>query len=135
VSIFVAEMKKAFASILLVVYAMVSTGFVVSVHYCMDQVNAVQLGDAARDKCNKCGMPVKAAGGCCKDEVKVYKLQVDQAFAKFAKADFSLPAILSSHSGFLLAPLFSEVKINAPIAHGPPLSEQDTYLQNRVFRL
>lgn len=135
VSIFVIEMKQVVASILLLVYFVVSTGFVVSVHYCMDKVNAVQLGDAARDKCNKCGMPLKDKKGCCKDEVRVFKMQVDQAFAKFVKTDFSLSPDLSSHSQFFLATLFREIKLSAPVAHGPPLSEQDTYLQNRVFRL
>lgn len=134
-SIFVEEMKKVFTAILLFVYVVVSTGFVVSVHYCMDRVNAVQLGDAARDKCNKCGMPLKEAGGCCKDEVKVFKLQVDQWFAKFAKAEFSVPPVISALNDFLLSPLIGEIKLDAPVAHGPPLSEQDTYLQNSVFRL
>lgn len=128
-------MKKAFASLLLVVYFLVSTGFVVSVHYCMDKVNSLQLGDVVRDKCGKCGMPLKDAGGCCKDEVKVFKMQVDQVFAKVVKADFSLPDVVSSYSQFLLTPLIREIKINAPLAHGPPLSKTDTYLQNCVFRL
>jgi len=128
-------MKKAVAFILLSVYFVVSTGFVVSVHYCMDRINGVQLGDSSHDKCGKCGMPLKDNKGCCKDEVKVYKLQMDQSFAKFVKADFSIPFIATHRSDLLLAPLVPAIETAAPLAHGPPLSKQDTYLQNRVFRL
>lgn len=80
-------------------------------------------------------MPLKDNKGCCKDQVKVYKLQIDQSFAKFIKTDFSLLSVAVVHSDFLLAKGFTETKNNVPLAHGPPLSKQDAYLQNRVFRL
>jgi hypothetical protein len=128
-------MKKLFASILLLVYFTVSTGFVVSIHYCMNKVDSVQLGDSSSDECNKCGMHIEDSGGCCKDDVKMVKMQVDQSFAKITTPDFSLQ---------LAPPVFYESCLFAysnspeekyPLAHGPPLSKQDTYLQNCVFRL
>ncbi len=128
-------MKKLATSILLLVYFVVSTGFVVSVHYCMDKVNAIQLGDVADDECNKCGMTIEDSDGCCKDDVKVIKMQVDQVIAKVLQADFSLPAIASFATQFLFTPLFSKIEKSEPVAHGPPLSEQDIYLQNGVFRI
>ena len=128
-------MKKAAASILLLLYFVVSTGFVVSVHYCMDKINAVELGHVSNDECGKCGMYISDSDGCCKDEVKVVKMQVDQALAKLVKADFSLPLLFPQTTEFLFTPLFHKMEKTEPVAHGPPLSEQDTYLQNCVFRI
>jgi hypothetical protein len=128
-------MKKLAASILLLIYIVVSTGFVVSVHYCMDQLNSVELGHVTDSKCNDCGMIIEDSDGCCKDEVKVMKMQVDQAIAKLVKADFSLPLVSSFSTQFLFTPLIGDAKPDQPVAHGPPLSKQDTYLQNRVFRI
>jgi len=128
-------MKKLAASILLLIYFTVSTGFVVSVHYCMNKLDSVQLGDDSSEECGKCGMHVEDSGGCCKDDVKLVKMQVDQAFAKVLSADFSfhteLPVTIDHYS----APLQNSIQEEYPLAHGPPLSEQDTYLKNCVFRL
>ncbi len=120
---------------MLCLYFVVSTGFVVSVHYCMDEVNAVELGDNTRDECNRCGMTITDSDGCCKDEVKVIKVQVDQLIAKLMTADFSLPLIASATTEYLFTPLFDKIEKSIPVAHGPPLSAQDTYLQNCVFRI
>ena len=128
-------MKKLFASILLLVYFTVSTGFVVSVHYCMNKVDSVQLGDTSSDECNKCGMHIESSGGCCKDDVKMVKMQVDQSFAKITVPNFSLPAVLPLVYDSYFTSYSKSVDESYPLAHSPPLSKQDTYLQNCVFRL
>jgi hypothetical protein len=128
-------MKKLVASAMLVLYFVVSTGFVVSIHYCMDEVNAVELGASELDECGTCGMTITDNDGCCKDEVKVVKVQTDQLLSKLVKADFSLPIIMSTTTSFLFTPLFNTTASSAPVAHGPPLSGQETYLQNCVFRI
>jgi hypothetical protein len=128
-------MKKLLASILLLVYFTVNTGFVVSVHYCMDKVDSVKLGDTDSDECAKCGMHMEDSNGCCKDDVKMVKLQADQAFAKVTAPDFSLPVLSQTFNEFSFSAVISSVTENYPLAHGPPLSEQDTYLLNCVFRI
>ena len=128
-------MKKAFAFVLLLVYFVVSTGFVVSVHYCMDKIKSLQLGERTRKACDECGMPIKDNKGCCKDKVSLVKMQLDQTVNKFAKADFSIPAIDSSTAAFLFTPVINTKRLAEPTAHGPPLIKQYTYLQNCVFRL
>lgn len=128
-------MKKLFASIVVLVYFVVSTGFVVSVHYCMDKVLSLQLGNHSHKTCDQCGMPIKDNKGCCKDKVSLVKMQVDQTVAKWVKADFSASPVLASHTTLLLTPLFTIQAKSQPVAHGPPLDKQDTYLRNRVFRL
>jgi hypothetical protein len=128
-------MKKLIASIMLLLYFVVSTGFVVSIHYCMDEVNAVEIGTSERDECGQCGMTITDNDGCCKDEVKVVKVQADQLLLKMVKADFSLPIISSSATEYLFTPLLNTLAQTAPVAHGPPWSGQDTHLLNCVFRI
>ena len=128
-------MKKLATIIVLLLYFVVSTGFVLSFHYCMDVINAVEFGHADEDVCNTCGMPITGNDGCCKDEVKLLKIQADQLVSQLVNADFSLQAIPVAHTLFLFTPLYSKIEKTEPFAHGPPLSKQDTYLQNRVFRI
>jgi len=128
-------MKKLFAAILLLVYFTVSTGFVVSVHYCMNRVDSVVLGDNHDEECSKCGMPVADSMGCCKNDVKVVKLKLDQTIVSATLPDFSIAVLLPVDNIYqvYVAKLFADQKY--PLAHGPPLSGQDTYLQNCVFRI
>jgi hypothetical protein len=128
-------MKKLFASILLLVYFTVSTGFVVSIHYCMNKVDSVQLGNTSTNECGKCGMHIDDSGGCCKDDVKMVKMQVDHSFAKMTVPDFSLQVASPIFDDSYLIPSLNTSEEKYPLAHGPPLSEQDIYLQNCVFRL
>ncbi|NTS42263.1 hypothetical protein HRG84_15280 [Flavisolibacter sp. BT320] len=128
-------MKNLLVTIALLVYFTVSTGFVVSVHYCMDRLNGMEWGESDTKECGKCGMPTTDSDGCCKDEVKVVKLDVDHTYAKQLTADFSLhlPAVITVNYLFT-TPVF-QLATEEPVAHGPPLSKQDTYLHNRVFRI
>lgn len=128
-------MKKLLASILLLVYFTVSTGFVVSIHYCMNKVDSVQLGDTTSDECGKCGMHIEDSGGCCKDDVQMVKLQGDQSLVKITVPDFSLHLPSPLFNAFDIYSNNNSVEEKHPLAHGPPLSEQDTYLKNCVFRL
>ena len=130
-------MKKIFAAIVLLAYFTVSTGFTVNLHYCMNELSSWDIGHSDDEMCGQCGMKVKRSSGCCKNEVKVVKLQQDVTGAHAIAYNFSIPA-LSTHSFEILsiAPSILEREYLSPLAHGPPLiSEQDTYLRNCVFRL
>ena len=132
---FAKKMKKGIAAILLVLYVAFSCGVVISYHYCMDTYDSLRLGDSTSDYCGKCGMHTSESNGCCNDEIKIFKIQDDQQTAsisfKFSTPDaivVQLPvwnealSITSAHQLFLNN-------------HSPPLSKQDTYLQNCVFRI
>jgi hypothetical protein len=126
-------MKKALATILLLVYFTVSTGFVVSLHYCMDRLTSAEIGNSQSDKCDYCGM--HKDGHCCRDDVKVVKLQLSHTAPQIVISHFSLPAAELVTTEYLIAPFYNFTERNEAVAHPPPLGEQDTYLQNRVFRI
>jgi hypothetical protein len=128
-------MKKVITFIFVFVYFTVSTGFTVNLHYCMDNFQSWELGADEDDSCEKCGMPTSEKGNCCRDEVKVMKLQQDplqsgsislpQGFGHFMQAAY-LP--------FTLLPLHNYKVRRQHCAHSPPLlSEVDTYIFIRVF--
>jgi hypothetical protein len=129
-------MKKIFITIIVLAYFMVSTGIVVSFHYCMDRLQSVQLGDNHSDNCSDCGMPKKDNKGCCKDEIKVLKLQMSHTAPKALTAGLSfLPALPVIPVNFLTAPIFTSPEKTSSVAHSPPPGRQDTYLRNCVFRI
>ena len=129
-------MKKALALILLLVYFVVSTGFTVNLHYCMDRFHSWELGASNQEACATCGMKTSDREGCCRDEVKTVKLQQDLSQAKYMVVQFSMPVIIAEVSEHLTAPFLNFSTSILPDDTGPPiLSEQDTYLQNCVFRL
>ena len=129
------KMKKGIATILLVLYVAFSTGVVISFHYCMNDLDSLQIGAAKTDICGKCGMHQEVANSCCNDEVKIFKIQDDQQ-ASAINFKFSAPDIVITSLPFLaevsLTSSTHEIFLNN---HSPPLTKQDTYLQNCVFRI
>jgi hypothetical protein len=69
--------KKALATILAFLYLATSADAAVTIHYCMGELYSVGL--VKMDKCKKCGM--KSGKGCCKDEIKIIKVQDKQQLA------------------------------------------------------
>src|SRR5689334_13898376 len=92
------QVKKLIVAIAVLVYFVINTGFVVSVHYCMNKFQSSQIGADDHKKCGSCGMPKQ--GGCCHDEVKVVKLASDHMVTQTVSASFSplLPVILTTFS-------------------------------------
>lgn len=75
--------------------------------------------------------------GCCRDEVKFFKLAQDQN--KFTITSYDIPAfepLFITPSGFLVTAIKNIDEQRHFHNHSPPLlSAQDTYLQNNVFRI
>ena len=128
-------MKKGIAAILLVLYVAFSTGVVINFHYCMDTFDSVQFGANKSDYCGVCGMHKSPGNECCKDEVKIFKIQDDQQTSAINFKFNSPNAVVADF------PLRNEIVLirSTPElylqTHSPPLSKQDTYLQNCVFRI
>jgi hypothetical protein len=128
-------MKKGIAAILLVLYVAFSSGVVISFHYCMDSFDSLQLGAKKSDYCGMCGMHKTEGNECCKDEIKIFKIQDDQQTSaisfKFSAPDAVITELPIWNEGSLINST-PELFLNN---HSPPLSKQDTYLQNCVFRI
>ena len=84
-------MKKSLVIALASVYLLVSSGVVVNLHYCMGKLASMGLVHHDSKTCGNCGMD---NNGCCKDEVKVVKIQDNQdvtaGFQAIAKAEAPL---------------------------------------------
>jgi hypothetical protein len=131
------SMKKLFSAILLVFYFTATCGIVVNSHYCMKRLVSVHLFEAKAEVCGLCGMDIHDSGGCCRDEAKMLKL--DQDHLKIPVTLFEIPSYVSTGSAvsdFIIASIINSDKEQFSQDHSPPLlSEQDTYLQNSVFRI
>ncbi len=91
------KLKKIFTIFIAVVYLAVSSGIVMEVHHCMGKLAgaSVSLFGKETHKCGTCGM-VNAKNSCCKDELKLVKLQDSHKQVSF---DFLVqaPAIATTH--------------------------------------
>lgn len=126
-------MKKVLAIFVVFTYLAVSSGIVVCLHYCMDRFDSAAIGSNSSDKCGKCGM--HKDGGCCKDEVMVVKLQTSHIASPNILVDFNAAVIQHVNTEYLVVPFRNYTVVTNSIAHSPPLSEQDIYLNNCVFRI
>ena len=127
-------MKKILVSILAVFYLASTVGATVHLHYCMDKFINWSLLKGG-DKCNKCGM--EKDGGCCKDENKFVKNNIDQ---KVAESSFQLIQMtaVASPAAFIHTTEYYVTSITQENSfdHAPPRSNSvGIYLLNSVFRL
>jgi hypothetical protein len=128
-------MKKVLVSILAVFYLASSVGATVHLHYCMDKFINWSLLNKDGDKCDKCGM--KKDGGCCKDENKFVKNNVDQKVVESAVQLTQMATIATPASLIYLSEnYFSSLIQEYPISNAPPRSNGvGICILNSVFRL
>jgi len=127
-------MKKILVSIFAAFYLASSVGATVHLHYCMDKFINWSLLKGG-DKCSRCGM--EKDGGCCKDENKFVKNNIDQ---KVAESSFQLiqmaavttPAVFIYTSEYH----FSSIIQENHLSHAPPRNNGvGIYILNSVFRI
>lgn len=129
---------KQFVSISIAIfYLVVSSGFTLRTHYCMGRVAGIGIGYDAPDHCGRCGMSQHEGlrGGCCKDEHRLIKIDVDQQSTN--QDLFSFTQFPSTEQTDFIEPFlpidFSE-SIPYPVNHDPPgTNEIAAYLLNCVF--
>ena len=128
------QMHKTVAFILALLYLSSTSGMVVNVHYCMGKVSSFQAQFIAKDSCPKCAATTKSH--CCRDEVKVYK--VNQAHTQAAVSQsIQVPVIQLATlvtTGFVQYCNFSGSQ--QPLANPPPLlSARSILIRNCIFRI
>jgi hypothetical protein len=128
-------MKKIMAFFTVVVYFAFACGVMVNYHFCMDRYTSFGLYQPAGSLCHVCGMHAKKKG-CCHDEVKIMKIQSDQQTTSVSLSlkNVQLPATLNE--ALFSQNLIKENIVLNKLGHSPPLlTQQDIYLQDRVFRI
>lgn len=130
-------MRKIGVFILLLCYLAFSTGVIINSHYCMNQLASTQLFATESKECGICGMHIDDSHGCCRDEVKMVKMEDDQKVStgvSFNLEALTTPAQLPSE---FIATSFYNVPVQGYTSDQPPplLKGQETYLKNCVFRI
>jgi hypothetical protein len=103
----------------------------------MNKLASTELFATTGTQCDKCGMDLHKGHGCCRDEVKIVKMQEDQKLNtvfSFQLALLESPVVLPSE--FIVASFYNTPATKHYQNHSPPLlASQETYLENCVFRL
>ena len=128
-------MKKALVSILAIFYLTSAVGATIHLHYCMDELTTWSLLKADGDKCDKCGM--EKDGGCCKDEDKFVKNNLDQRVAESGIQLIQMAAVVAPVAFIYTSEhYFSSLIREYPTSHAPPRNNGvRIYILNDVFRL
>jgi hypothetical protein len=110
-------MKKLLVIALASIYLLVSSGVVVNLHYCMGKLSSMGLIHHDSKTCGNCGMD---NNGCCKDEVKVVKLQDNQDLAAGFLAIPKLEAIQPTYPAVVSQTVIERHAAAFANSHSPP---------------
>lgn len=126
-------MKKTFIAIVALIYLTVSSGFAMTIHYCMGKVSSIDLMHNS-EKCGKCGK--KTDGCCCKDEFKIYKLNDSHKLVSNDINIFASVAIIDNYKSIFDSILPATEIISFYNNHSPPASQGISLcILNSVFRI
>ena len=102
----------------------------------MDRLATTRFFVSEKKVCSKCGMNTQKSHGCCRDEVKVVRLQQDQSMAHVVLSLKSPVAVFFVPSSFLVSSFYNAAETPQQLSHPPPLlTGQDICLTNCVFRI
>jgi hypothetical protein len=130
-------MRKISVFILLLCYLAFSSGVIINSHYCMNKLASTQLFVTGSKECGKCGMHIDDSHGCCRDEVKVVKMEDDQKVTSAVAFDIHALTPPAQVPSEFIATSFYNVPLQGYTSFQPPplLKGQEIYLQNCVFRI
>lgn len=130
-------MKKVVVAIFAVFYLVITSGFTLHFHYCMNKPAGWSLFPLNKEKCGVCGMHKGNSKGCCKDENKTVKFTFDQKLTDNNVAKIqqltsvaSLP-LMVEHLSVSLQPEHKELNNLSP----PHLRSVPVFICNCNFRI
>src|SRR5689334_15458785 len=127
--------RKIFISAIISIYFAFTCGVLINFHFCMGRYSSLHFYEQPGKSCARCGMAIKNPR-CCHDEIKIVKLNNAHQHSFFAYTFEDIQPLPARVSEFLTTLLVSKETGTLEITHSPPLiSQQDTYLQNSVFRI
>jgi hypothetical protein len=125
-------MKRILVFFIALIYFTVSSGMIVSVHYCMGKMRSSQLQLIAK---KTCGCKKQTDKGCCKTKHQFIKLKSDYKTSVLAYQIQSPSSVLLT-AYHLVYEKFNNTNAITLNSHSPPtLKGQETYLYNCVFRI
>lgn len=132
-------MKRPISIFLILVYTFLTIGISVSKHFCGEYLAEITVFSSEKKTC-KCSLFAKKGkkNNCCKDEVKVVKLETSQNLTKITSFDFLkvINATISSPLEFsFLKSIFSISLISWKIESFFPPPKSSLYLLFCVFRI
>lgn len=135
-AIFVIAVKKLIYILAVFFYLITTSGVIVNMHYCMGNYQSFDVYSGHQDECGKCGMSLETPNGCCKNELKIVKLVVDQSTSTVSFSIDKMEASAVVASGFVVANTIPNLHISESTEYAPPEpSGPDVYIRNRVFRI
>jgi hypothetical protein len=128
-------MKRVFLSILSILYLAIASGLVVNVHYCMGKQTELQYSNHSGKHCETCGM--KNNEGCCHDEYKMIKLDLDQQLVKIQSVHFFQELIHQPCTGISLLQIQQGSAIPGSVQYHSPPDQRSTevFQYNCNFRI
>ena len=130
------KVKKIFLFISAIFYLIAATGATLHFHYCMGEEISWSRGKEDKEQCNKCGLDEKQAtdSGCCKDESKQAKMEIDQSTVIMAWENYFAPAsIINVPSPVITETIFRS--FTKDLIDPPPLRRTPVYILDRNFRI
>lgn len=132
-------MKKPISIFLILVYTFLTIGISVSKHFCGEYLAGVAVFSSEKKTC-KCSLFTKKGekSNCCKDEVKIVKLETSQNLTKIASFDFLKvldASVPSPHEFSFLKNISSIYLISWKIESFFPPPKSSLYLLFCVFRI
>lgn len=87
-------MKKFFLLIATFAYFTSISGATIYIHECMGKVVDWTFQQDEKSNCDKCGMHKNAANDCCKDEIKILKVNADNKQSENLAPVFKISDVL-----------------------------------------
>lgn len=116
-------MKKLLVLILAIMYIGTSSGIVLTTHLCMGK------------KPVKCACSKKSTD-CCKDEVKVVKLESAHKASVVDNTIIAPVAIITETPSYTFSSAIAVASIDEPVANAPPgLASNSLFIRYCVFRI
>ena len=97
-------MKKAIFLLITLAYMVSTTGATLYIHHCMGKVVDWDLNKEKVENCSNCGMSKTDKNDCCKDEMRVLKVDKAQKQPEAARYDIGLLKGILPVALFVLAP-------------------------------
>lgn len=134
-----AKVKKFLVTIFAFLYLVISSGFTVQVHYCMDKLSGWELSliSDKQQSCERCGMHMVAENDCCKNEQKVVKFESDQKAQQQQNFIFQPIALVQSlpETNFAIGSLISIQFLPGNLLQKPPNLSMPLFVRHQNFRI